>query len=216
VLVSASDPGGQFAPLDDARREVDLVETTCRLPTATVRRLDDKEASRSRLIEALRGPSLWHVACHGVFRPEAPGSSGIVLPGTDRTRPDVLTLRDLAGLQLAGLRLAFLSSCLSADNFAAPGRRVLSLPYTLHAAGAETVVGSLWELLDDVAAQFTELFYRHVRLGMPCDEALQRAMLTCRQDDEGQPRPLWDWAGFVLTGDPSPLDWSLVPEVSEG
>src|SRR5262245_46688829 len=141
LIVDVPEPGAGFPPLPHAECEVRLVERICRLPDGAVTRLSGKQASRTILRGALREVSLWHAAGHGVFRPESPASSGLVLQGPD----EVLSLRDLAQLPAHRLGLVFLSCCWSSDNFVSPGRWVLSVPSTLRAAGAQTIVGSLWE-----------------------------------------------------------------------
>src|SRR5262249_3221948 len=141
-------------------------------------------------------------ACHGTFEPKTPGASGIVLAGAER-----LTLRDITSLDLQRIRVAFLASCWSADNFVSPGRWIVSLPYALLGAGVQTVVGSLWEVLDEVSVLFAQEFYERLQAGIPSDEALRQALQVCRRRPTGEQRPLWDWAGFVLTGVPSPVRW---------
>jgi CHAT domain-containing protein len=88
-----------------------------------------------------------------------------------------------------------------------PGRWIVSLPCALLGAGAQTVVGSLWEVLDDVSVMFTQTFYERLRTGLPPDEALREALQMCRRRSTGEQRPLWDWAGFVLTGASTPVRW---------
>jgi CHAT domain-containing protein len=205
LLVAAPEPGLGGERLEHAEREVAAVEQVCRRHGASVVRLGPKTASRHSVISGLHDASLWHAACHGRFEPQAPGLSEIVLQAVGERGPEVLTLADLAGLDLRRLRLAFLASCWSADNFVAPGRWVVSLPATLHVAGVQTVVGCAWEVPDQVAAEFSERFYEHVAAGAPCDEAHRQALLSCRREPDGRPRPLWDWTAFILVGEAGPI-----------
>jgi CHAT domain-containing protein/tetratricopeptide (TPR) repeat protein len=205
LMVAVTDPGGGFKRLEHAEDEIAAVEKIC--GSNIVTRLEQQNACRQTVLETLPQASMWHVACHGVFKPDAPGSSGIVLHGVDRQRLEILALTDLAQMDLHKMRLAFLASCWSADNFVSAGRWVVGLPHALHVAGTETVIGSLWEALDDVSAQFTRMFYEQLRLGAACDEAFRHAVLFCQQDANGQKRPLWDWAGFVLAGNVGRIEW---------
>ena len=86
----------------------------------------------------------------------------------------------------------------------------MSLPQALQLAGAETVVGSLWQVLDEAGPQFAAAVYDALRRGAHRDQALRQAMLQCRYDEAGHQRPLADWAGFVLLGNAAPLrmNWS--------
>ena len=207
LLVTVPDPGGGLRRLDQADREVATVKEICGLSDRAVIQLQGGDARRDAVVESLSRTSMWHAACHGIFKPEAPGSSGVVVQAKNGQGPEVLTLRDLSKLDLHRIRLAFLASCWSSDNFVSPGRWILSLPYTLYAAGAQTIVGSLWEALDEISVQFTRVFYEQLRNGKACDEAFRSALLSCRTDAQGHTRPLWDWAGFVLGGNAAPVEW---------
>jgi CHAT domain-containing protein len=207
LLVTVPNPGGGMRPLDQADREVATVKEICGLPDRAVIQLQDGDARREAVVESLSRASMWHTACHGVFKPEAPGSAGIVLQAENGQGPEVLTLRDLSALDLHRIRLAVLASCWSSDNFVSPGRWILSLPYTLCAAGAQTIVGSLWEALDEISLQFMRVFYEQLRNGEACDQAFRSALLSCRTDAKGDRRPMWDWAGFVLVGNAEPAEW---------
>jgi CHAT domain-containing protein len=127
---------------------------------------------------------------------------------------EVLTLRELAGLSLDRLRFVTLSSCWSADNFVLPGRWVISLPETLWRAGAHSILGSLWEVRDDIAVAFMDRFYRNLD-SYPRDQALRLTQLACLEGKifpgnklngelslenkmAGNPE---NWAGFNLYGD---------------
>lgn len=165
--------------------------------------LDSDRASSHALGVALESPRLVHIACHGVFIPDAPDRSGLVLlpaPG----KLELLSLRDLLTLDLRGLEQITLSSCWSADNFVLPGRRVVSLPETLMRAGAESIIGSLWPIADDVALPLMTRFYG-LLVAMERAEALRQVQLEmisgalegCRAPNLTSPR---NWAGITLFG----------------
>ena len=126
-----------------------------------------------------------------------------MLPGPDKV--ELLSLRDLLTLDLRGLQLITLSSCWSADNFVLPGRRVVSLPETLMRAGAESVVGSLWPLADEVAFPLMVRFYELMLAGGRAQalrkvqlEMIGRRLEGCTVADQASPR---HWAGITLFGD---------------
>jgi hypothetical protein len=78
----------------------------------------------------------------------------------------------------------------------------------LHIAGAKTVVGSLWPVLDRPATQYAQEFIRRwlidgqARYG--AHRAAQLAVLKEARSTRGNGNPLF-WAGFVYEGDPGDL-----------
>lgn len=173
-----------------------------------VETLVDDGASRDTVVEALRHSSIVHFACHGTFEPLQPEESGLVLVPTIGRR-ERLTVRALAGIDLTACRHVTLSSCWSADNFIIPGRWIISLPETLWRSGVDSVLGSLWAVDDDVAAEFTSRFYSALER-VSRDEALREVQLAsiageldCKREVGNRPidtsAPVF-WAGFSLYG----------------
>jgi CHAT domain-containing protein len=174
-----------------------------------VRPLVDDDASRGAVLDGLRGAALAHIACHGTFEPDRPDHSGIILipePGCQER----VTLRDLSSLRLEHCRHVTLSSCWSADNFILPGRWIISLPETLWRSGAESALGSLWPVDDDVAGAFMSRFYTSLER-LPRSDALREAQLAalanelgCRRTRDGDSidtSATFLWAGFALYGE---------------
>jgi CHAT domain-containing protein len=165
-----------------------------------VRRAVDDEASKADLVTLLRGCRFAHLACHGVFRPDAPDASGLVLIPTPGSH-EVLSLREFSALDLTNLQHVTLSSCWSADYFALPGRWVMSLPETLCRCGAGSVLGCLWPVDDALAVTFMERFYRYSER-YALHEALRRTQVDSLQgqpvDGRADAASLTHWSGFCL------------------
>jgi CHAT domain-containing protein len=167
-------------------------------------RLDDSRpdcapASKAALLDLLPRADLFHIACHGIFKADAPDQSGLLLiPQPDEV--EMLTLRELSALNLTRMRHATLSSCWSADHFILPGRWVISLPETLWRAGAQSVLGCLWVVNDDLASDFMRQFHAYLE-EHPRDEALRRAQLDFLHDKDRAAS--YYWAGYNLYGDHS-------------
>jgi tetratricopeptide (TPR) repeat protein len=208
LLVAISRGNSEIDPLPGTTREVAQVRTL--LPQRTeVSELGD-DATRVALMNALPSATLCHIACHGTFRRGRPDQSGLLLvPEPGRT--ELLTLRDLATLDLSRVQHVTLSSCWSADNFVLPGRWIISLPQVLRAAGAGSVLACLWPVDDAVAISFMASFYQHLRnLGRA--DALRRTQLEFldRRADptgSGDQSAAYYWAGFALYGDPDRIAW---------
>jgi CHAT domain-containing protein/tetratricopeptide (TPR) repeat protein len=172
-------------------------------------RLDNRTApaSKETVLKLLPSASFFHIACHGFSNPERTDQSCLVLiPEEDQV--ELLTLRELSELSLDKLQHVTLSSCWAADNFVLPGRWVISLPETLWRAGAHSILGCLWPVKDDVAADFMAAFYQNLDR-YPRDQALrhtQLAFISKYRPSDGAPL-LWssenlaNWAGYNLYGD---------------
>jgi hypothetical protein len=75
---------------------------------------------------------------------------------------------------------------------------VLGLARSFFAAGARTVIGSLWPVRDDHAKAFFNPFYASLAEGRTVGAAFHQAQQ--RLIDDGL--PMEAWASFVLMGDP--------------
>src|SRR5262249_51782970 len=111
----------------------------------------------------------------------------------------------LSRTEFANCRHVTLSSCWAADNFILPGRWIVSLPETLHRAGAQSILACPWPVDDEVAAAFMARFY-DLLADLPRAQALQQTQIECgnSQWPECQhidtPPPFY-WAGFKLFGE---------------
>jgi CHAT domain-containing protein len=212
LLLGVRDGAGQFGLLAGVQREMEWVDGWLRVHGVEPRRLDDAYGPgiRDAVLAELSSAHLAHLACHGVFQPDAPDRSGLVVRPAERpVHEEVLSLRDLARADLAAVRHVTLSSCWSADSFVLPGRWVISLPETLWRAGAGSVLGSLWEVDDEVAVFFTGAFYERLS-GLPRDRALQEVQRLCLRGElpgcgDVDTRDPFFWAGFQLYGNPGDL-----------
>lgn len=203
----------RIPPLPGAPKEITDVAEWFERHHVKVFRLDDsamefEPAKRESILKQLPQVNLFHIACHGFFKADAPDQSGMVLI-PQRDQVELLSLRELSNLDLADLQHATLSSCWSADNFILPGRWIISLPETLWRAGAQSVLGCLWVANDDLTVAFMRNFYKHLET-LPRDEALRVSQLACLRQElpdckiEDQSNPLY-WAGYNLYGNHAKL-----------
>jgi CHAT domain len=169
-------------------------------------RLADNTADRDAVMRALSRHELVHVACHGRFVPDRPGDSGLVMMPA-RGRIELLSLRDLAHLQLQGVKHITLSSCWLADNFVLPGRWIISLPETLLRRGVHSVLACRWPIEDGFARAFSRRFYENLETTTRVDALRQAQVSAIRNElipECNTAHPFW-WAGYVLIGEPGRL-----------
>ena len=145
---------------------------------------------------------LVHLACHGSVGNVAGDAALLLAPDGDGTAR--LTADDIAAVRLRST-LAFLSSCRSGTGRpTADG--TIGLARAFLAAGADAVVGSLWNVPDESTRRVSEHFYDAWLSGVDAAEALRRAMVTTRDDvaAAAQVPPHMvhpaEWGAFFRTG----------------
>jgi CHAT domain-containing protein len=186
--------GVRLGPLPYARRESRTVVRS--LAGGSVRRFGE-EASEAFLKAApLRRFGVLHFATHAVTDDGHPERSGVMLAPGAADQDGLLQIREIVDLDLDG-RVVVLSACSSNTGALLRGEGVMSLARAFFQAGAHTVVGSLWRLRDDEAADFFSRFYRHLGRGMSVAAALQAA----QRELIGEGAPAAAWAGLVVLGD---------------
>ena len=197
LLVGCSDFGARAGPLPAVAGELAVVAQRWHGPATW---LLDEQARRAALLERsaageLGAYGLLHLASHAQLLPARGLAAHLKLWDGDLLLPEV------AGLHLDG-GLVVLSACDGAAADALPGEEVLSLSWAFLAAGAGSVLASLWPLEDQAALQFMAAFYD--ALGLHCDTAValaraQRALIAA--DARGAPAAEPHcWGSFVLTG----------------
>jgi CHAT domain-containing protein len=212
----------RWRALSGTAREADLCARAFRtaFANATATDLRGGEASWAKLERGVRGARFLHLATHGFVAdeaswpraadPMAPAGAvvdqdplqrtGLVLAGANvGARDGVVTASRLAGLDLSACELAVLACCDSNVGPRAFGDAVSGLHAAVRAAGARSVVSTLWQIPDDDSVRFFELFYAALFAdGLPASAAFRRAQEQARS--KGLPPRCW--AAFVYYGPP--------------
>jgi CHAT domain-containing protein len=139
------------------------------------------QVTERRVLDELPGARRIHFATHAVTDAGSPLDSYLVLAppaagGADtegRLRADEI----FEHLELDA-DLVALSACASAIGTESAGEGLLGLTRAFHFAGAREVLSSLWPVADRSTSVLMIEFYRHLRAGLPADEALRRAQLA--------------------------------------
>ena len=136
-----------------------------------------------------------HFGCHGVADPAHPSDSGLDVSGAG----DLLTVSAVSRLQLDHAELAFLAACDTARTGAVLADEVINLASAFQLAGYRQVVGTLWPVLDTLAARLT----RRVHAAVATDglhvlpRALHTAVLDLRRRHLNLPSV---WAAHLHAG----------------
>ncbi|MDC0711641.1 CHAT domain-containing protein [Stigmatella sp. ncwal1] len=137
-------------------------------------------------------------------------NSGLVLAGAPPAASEsaasspeatLVTALELAGLNLWGTQLVVLSACDTGRGQVLLGQGVYGLRHAFVAAGAETVLVSLWKVSDDSTRLLMDLYYLNLLAGQGRASALREAMRSLRAS---HPHP-HAWAPFIALGSDEPL-----------
>jgi len=216
----------EFEPLPGTAEEASLLGERWqrwrrREPLVT---LGGAEATESAVSERVRSQALVHIATHGFFATgrcrsllEGDGGvgfdpmllSGLALSGANVSDPTagddgILTAAEVSALDLSGAQLVVLSACETGLGEVRSGQGVLGLRRAFAAAGARTLIMSLWSVPDaETAALMGEMYRLYLRRrGLPAAEALRGAQLRAleaqREADDVRPGA---WAAFIAAGE---------------
>jgi CHAT domain-containing protein len=204
ALVLADPAGSPLGPLPHARAEGARI----------LERLDGRgtvwtgSAASESAFKAtdLSHHGILHFAAHAVVDGAHPDRSAILLAGGAGDQDGLLQSREIAELRLDG-QLVVLSSCRSATGTRVRGEGVLGLARSFFAAGAHTVIGSLWPVRDDHAELFFDRFYAALAEGRATSAAFHDAQRALVDAD----LPMEAWAAFVLMGNPDAVPVRAAP-----
>jgi CHAT domain-containing protein/tetratricopeptide (TPR) repeat protein len=141
-----------------------------------------------------------HLATHGDFRLDNPLFSGLALEDGWLTTLEIFNLRLNASL-------VTLSACQTGRNVIGGGEELLGLMRAMLAAGAASLLSTLWAVDDRSTAQLMTGFYRRLADGESKGAALCQAQLEMLHADAGAGpyRHPYYWAPFYLVGDAGPV-----------
>jgi CHAT domain-containing protein/predicted negative regulator of RcsB-dependent stress response len=165
--------------------------------------LSDVSATRDSLLKTdLAQYAMLHLATHGIFDPDRPEDSGLLLSTTNSDGQQIdgfLRLQDIYELR-APVELVVLSACETALGRDVQGEGLVGVTRGFMYAGASSVIASLWKVDDAATAELMKIFYTNMlQHGMTPGEALRAAQNSIRQDPNW--RSPYYWAAFTLQGE---------------
>jgi len=215
----------RFEPLLETRREVEVLAARLRRkrPRESIHMVQGTSATVSAVAGAATGRRLIHLATHGFFatgrcrsilEPDQLGAglnpmalSGVVLAGANTPRGEddgIWSAQEVAGMDLEGTELVVLSACSTGLGEVRSGEGVLGLRRAFAAAGARTLVMSLWQIPDAETAVVMDTLYARTlrRRAWTVMDALREGQLeVLRANRElGEARP-GSWGAFIAAGE---------------
>ena len=146
-------------------------------------------ASFSNYAAHARRCDVLHLACHGQFRPDNPMFSSLHLAD------GFVTVRDICAQKLDA-EIVTLSACETGLNKIYAGDEILGLARGFLAAGARSLILSLWTVNDAATARLMRDFYTNLQRGATVAASLRAAQLNFIKKDA---HPYF-WSPFALIG----------------
>jgi CHAT domain-containing protein len=169
-------------------------------PSATW--LEGEAATRSAFVQAIADADVVHFAGHAVPAANFPGLSRLVFGPPHQGEPsEGLTAREIATLRTSHPLVVVLAACRTAAGsmrYRAEGPMSLARPFL--AAGAQSVVGTLWDVDDYASSVFFTSFHTALVHGARAPDALQQAQRSLMLNSNPALRRPAAWAGMVVYG----------------
>lgn len=132
-----------------------------------------------------------HIASHVIPDRQTGRLSEVALYGGNASLDQLRDLSPLPGL-------VTLSACNGIYNFTYEGDEHVGLPAACLVAGAKSIVGSAWPVLDEAAADFTQVFYdKYLDHSSPA-----RALAAAQREMIASGQAFDRWGSFVCVGLP--------------
>ena len=212
VIVGHPESKPKYKQLPHAKQEVEMIGEILRIQPLT-----GTEATKEEVLKRIVSVALVHIAAHG--RKETGEIALAPNPGWEkdpdqRSRPwiipkeedYILKISDLQDVRLRA-QLVVLSCCHSGRG-EVKSEGVVGIARAFLAAGARSVLASLWPISDEATMEFMKIFYQHLFDGKSSSVALHQAMKSLR--DSKDYCDVKHWAPFVLIGDDVTFDFGVL------
>ncbi|MBD2328718.1 CHAT domain-containing protein [Alkalinema sp. FACHB-956] len=153
------------------------------------------QATKATVLQQIPTAKLLHFATHGLLDPIKGNIPGAIALAPDGQDNGFLSAAEIFNLQL-NADLVVLSACDTGQGDIT-GDGVIGLSRSFIAAGAPSVIVSLWAVNDQSTSDLMQEFYRQLKQQPDKAQALRQAMLITKQR---YPDPS-HWAAFTLVGE---------------
>ena len=167
-------------------------------------------------MQLLGQASIIHIAAHG-----EPTSGEIVLsPNTSQSQssspvdePDsyLLKQRDVTNISVKA-RLVVLCCCYTGKG-KVTSEGVIGITRSFLAAGARSILSTLWPIDDEATKEFMKTFYDELCNETPVCEALRRTMVLFQNHEKSEFRSSRIWAPFTIYGEDVKFEKHEIEEI---
>jgi len=209
---SAAERGLTFEPLPATRAEVQQIASL--FPKATT--YLGPEATEENAKALPHNTRIVHFATHATLDERFPLNSAVVLSIPEKFEEGkdngLLQAWEIFEQVRLDADLVVLSACESGLGKEMGGEGLIGLTRAFQYAGARSVMASLWKISDRTTAELMVRFYKHLKDGLPKDEALRAAQMELIRgpiqvkNEKGEVETIdasapYYWAAFQIYGD---------------
>jgi CHAT domain-containing protein len=209
---SVARQGFNFEPLPASRAEVQQIASL--FPQAST--YLGPEATEENAKSLPRETRIVHFATHATLDERFPLNSAVVLSVPEKFEEGkdngLLQAWEIFEQVRIDADLVVLSACESGLGKEMGGEGLIGLTRAFQYAGARSVMASLWKISDRTTAELMVRFYKHLKAGLPKDEALRAAQMELIQgpiqvkNEKGEVEEIdasatYYWAAFQIYGD---------------
>jgi len=145
-----------MAEIPFARNEAEKIKKELGVQEIPLYILDNENATVNQVLDYMEKFSCIHLACHASQDEETPLKSSIHL------YDGPLELSKIIKKNLHNADFAFLSACQTSKGDAKLPEEVVHLASGMLAAGYQSVVGTMWSVLDKYGPDLAEFFYKNL------------------------------------------------------
>lgn len=166
----------------------------------------EEDATKENFVNKAPFYKILHLATHGYVNDEYPMQSSLYFqPDSNRIGDEVLTIRELYGIQL-NAQLVVLSACNTGVGKLQKGEGIMSLARGFSYAGVPSIIMTLWEVNDQIGSSIMTRFYYYLSRGKTKAKALQLAKIDYINNtlymEKLQP---YYWSGYIQIGNYQPV-----------
>lgn len=192
VISGAAGVEGDVRQLTAAQREADAVAAA--YPDAALV-ISPRSSGREDFETRAAAADVIHFVGHTDI-PDANGDGALVL-ASDRGTSGRYDVRSIASLRLPRTRAVVLAACATARGERRRGEAGVSVARAFLAAGASSVVATLWPIEDEPASEFFPRLHHHLAAGLSPAEAVRAVQVEWIRHRDASPAL---WAAVQVIG----------------
>lgn len=159
-----------------------------------------KAADRRSFLERAPGAEWIHFAGHSVIDPRNSLLSELVLARAPGEESGAVAAHEIYQLDLRSTRLVILAACDTGPGYRPGSEGVSGFARAFFAAGAPTVVASLWKVDDETTGTLLYAFHRNLLVHPDPARALREAQLASLRSRNEKQRSPAAWGAFEVIG----------------
>ena len=200
--------GEVFTSLPGAAEEVQYLANLFETPP-----LLGRDATKQVVLQHLSEASIIHIAAHA----ESKRGEIILAPNTSHDQPNpesfLLTQEDVTSIPVQA-RLVVLCCCYTGKGKVS-SEGVIGITRSFLAAGARSVLATLWPINDKATKEFMKKFYHELLEETPVCEALRRAQNLFQEHENKNYQSIRMWAPFAIYGEDVKFEKQEIEEIWE-